>query len=85
MNKDKDLEPIIAQNPTDTVVVNVGEEITDNTVQKEQLDETNTIVKAVEESENTSEKAIDENAEEEEESLEEITGRTLSPGRIVLK
>ena len=101
MNKDKDLEPIIAQNPTDTVVVNVGEEITDNTVQKEQLDETNMVANAVEQSESVfdaietadvSEKAdnipeatLDENTEEEEESLEEITGRTLSPGRIVLK
>ncbi len=99
MKKDKSIEePIVAQNPSDTVVVNVGEEITDNTVQKEQLLESeNTVVNSVEESEAVSETvqdgamtaenvdAVAEDETEEEEDVAEITGRTLSPGRIVMK
>lgn len=87
MKKDKNTnEPIIAQNPTDTVMVNVGEEITDNTVQKEQ--ETDIVENVTElESVQPAEDVVkaEESAEEEEPSLEEVTGRTLSPGRIVLK
>lgn len=37
MKKDKFEKPIIAENPTDTVMVNAGEEITDNVVQKEEI------------------------------------------------
>ena len=37
MKKIKLVKPNLAENPTDTVVVNAGEEITDNTVQKEEL------------------------------------------------
>ena len=37
MKKDKINEPIIADNTSETVVVNVGEEITDSVVQTEQL------------------------------------------------
>ena len=37
MKKDDFKKPIVAENPTDTVVVNAGEEITDNIVQKEEV------------------------------------------------
>lgn len=95
MKKDEIKEPIIAQNPTDTVVVNAGEEITDNTVQKEQLTATQSTAEIIESTETVQAEqpsdvesvnnvAAEESAEEEE-SIEEITGRTLSPGRIVLK
>lgn len=152
-NNDNVKEPIISQNLSETNVVNVGEEIADNTVQKEQLAQNDSVsdVLDTENKQNTAsadedvlsggdvEKAFSpqsqsklaavfdtvknackrafgkckdllcklfkkksaadanevaveaENAAEqtqdteEEESLEEITGRTLSPGRIVLK
>ena len=87
MKKDKNTnEPVIAQNPTDTVMVNVGEEITDNVVQKEQEADIVENVTELEAVQPTEDVVQAENvAEEEEPSLEEVTGRTLSPGRIVLK
>ncbi|MDE6059927.1 MAG: ABC transporter permease [Clostridia bacterium] len=99
INDDNVKEPIVAQNLSDTNVVNVGEEIADNTVQKEQLNEENAAQESVNETANeqlaeqklddeqsVNEQATDEQAtDEQEESLEEITGRTLSPGRIVMK
>lgn len=86
MKKDKINEPIIADNTSETVVVNVGEEITDSVVQNEQLNEE--IVNRAAETEVSLDEDIAETVapdEEEEQSLEEITGRTLSPGRLVLK
>ena len=110
MKKDDFKKPIVAENPTDTVVVNVGEEITDNAVQKEEVvapDEAQNVVDSEntdileqsedintvdngEVSEGDAEQLKDEtnNSDEaafEEESTEERTGRTLSPGRLVLK
>ena len=151
MKKIKLVKPTLAENPTDTVVVNAGEEITDNTVQKEELSNEvtarnegisendnlteNTVeVQEVLDSENTVQNSteiresneatennqssiedasnsktvedgevgdsivedsnnsqtnevgeVGEGGEEKEESVEEITGRTLSPGRLVLK
>jgi len=97
VKKDKLKQPIIPENPTDTVVVNAGEEITDNTVEKEQLSQEIT-ANFVEESENNTSETVEDSAsadengqavgsggEDDEPSLEEITGRTLSPGRLVLK
>jgi len=120
----KDFEPVIPENPSDTIKVNVGEEITDNIVQKEELKE-ETQAERVLETENTEiqadaevqanaeaqadaeAQALEENNEaadatedsgkentgfkessdggDDDENIEEITGRTLSPGRIVLK
>ena len=94
INDDNVKEPIVAQNLSDTNVVNVGEEIADNTVQKEQLNEENAAQESVNETANeqlAEQKLDDEQSANEqatdgqEESLEEITGRTLSPGRIVMK
>ncbi len=86
MKKDKINEPIIADNTSETVVVNVGEEITDSVVQNEQLNE-EIVNRAAETEVDLEEDIADSTApdEEEEQSLEEITGRTLSPGRLVLK
>lgn len=115
MKKDKFEKPVVAENPTDTVVVNVGEEITDNEVQKEEIAEeildvtecgtvlTDENIQSDEIAENLTEDNGDSQSEEtadnltenasnsqsnevaEEESVEERTGRTLSPGRLVLK
>ncbi|MBD5092096.1 MAG: ABC transporter permease [Clostridiales bacterium] len=94
INDDNVKEPIVAQNLSDTNVVNVGEEIADNTVQKEQLTEENAAQESVNETANEQlaeekldgeQSAGEQAADEQEESLEEITGRTLSPGRIVMK
>ena len=86
MKKDKINEPIIADNTSETVVVNVGEEITDSIVQNEQINE-DIVNKAAETEVGLYEDIAETVApdEEEEQSLEEITGRTLSPGRLVLK
>ncbi len=86
MKKDKINEPIIADNTSETVVVNVGEEISDSVVQNEQLNE-EIVNRAAETEVDLDEDIADSTApdEEEEQSLEEITGRTLSPGRLVLK
>ena len=54
MKKDNFEKPIVAENPTDTVVVNAGEEITDNVVQKEEISAASE-AQAVENSENTQE------------------------------
>ena len=94
INDDNVKEPIVAQNLSDTNVVNVGEEIADNTVQKEQLTEENAAQESVNETANEQlaeqkldgeQSAGEQATDEQEESLEEITGRTLSPGRIVMK
>lgn len=132
MKKDKFEKPIIAENPTDTVMVNAGEEITDNVVQEEEIledivrepFETDTVIappddisnmsdeiannadafteedgnsqsiendevpetdSLTEDSSNSQSNEVAEVAEGAEESIEEITGRTLSPGRLVLK
>lgn len=86
MKKDKINEPIIADNTSETVVVNVGEEITDNIVQNEQFNE-DIVSRAAETEVSLDEDIANSSApdEEEEQSLEEVTGRTLSPGRLVLK
>lgn len=144
MKKDKFEKPIIAENPTDTVMVNAGEEITDNVVQKEEIMEdiaresfeTDAVVtppdddissmnnneiannadtftedvgnnqthevgevddgltengsnsKSIEDAETDSlaeDRSDSQREEVPEESIEERTGRTLSPGRLVLK
>ena len=129
MKKFKFKKPILAENPTDTVVVNAGEEITDNNVQKEEIsndvaalnidinendisladdsnnsqanavDSENTVQNSSEINENNKDEITNSSLEDsnqsksdevggeggEEESIEEVTGRTLSPGRLVLK
>lgn len=98
MKKKKEFDEIIQNNTSDTVVVNddsssIGIEVKDDVqedvvekVVESEADET--IVKEEAESssiENEPSEGAEQSEEEEEESLEEITGRTLSPGRIVLK
>lgn len=115
-----DLEkPNLSENPTDTVVVNAGEEITDNTVQREETASGVTAQnEGISENENVTEDTVqaqevlnseglttessaedasqsqthevgsagyENKSQTDEVSVEEITGRTLSPGRLVLK
>ena len=79
INDDNVKEPIVAQNLSDTNVVNVGEEIADNTVQKEQLTEENAAQESVNETANEQlaeekldgeQSAGEQAADEQEESLE---------------
>lgn len=52
MDKDNFEKPILAENPTDTTVINVGEEITDNAVQNAEMRE-QTVAEYVEDTEMT--------------------------------
>lgn len=78
--QEDDIKNLVPENPTDTEVINTVPEIENANVSDAIPDEAKSVVESVEESEAT--RAPE---EEEEPNIEEITGRTLSPGRIVAK
>lgn len=95
MKKRKDTVDI-SQNVTDTVVVNDADNILQNEDEMREMDrEIASREESIQEIENDSVNVSNDdvleqntqtiNDEEEDESIEEITSRTLSPGRLVLK